>query len=484
MRGVTPLGQVAFVFEDLTIPLIALGVVAAFIVLAIISTQMSRGPRRAAVDEAALQAEKDVMRANHAVQIAALERRLAAAQARSIEAGDPTMKMADAEGLNEKLRREIEWQKKHIDEQAERVRGLEGERETLAKRVAELTPVIAERDAVAADRDKIAASRDADVAAAKEVAQERAKTIAELREELATATNRLVRPTDPAQPAGKAPEEIAAIEAAKGVAEREAKALREERDALRARLEEAGGTGLAELRRQLDEARAALAQAAEGPAGEGAADGALQAKLSAAETREATANAELSRLAYELDELRSRAAAHERQERSAKAEVEQRDTLLELRQQKIYTLEERVRELTEELRAAAASPESDSKQLSELEKSLAGVNEEREQLLNELDALRKQMSAAAAVTESDTTAATLRRELEALRAENKTLRSGATRAEALDEGEIEALRRELRALAQRFVTMAGAGADGDEPTEMSLADRIRAFKANRATSGA
>lgn len=473
-------------FEDLTIPLAALGVVAAFIVLAVISTQMSRGSRRAAADDAALQAEKDLMRANHAVQIAALERRLAAAQARSIEAGDPAMKMADAEGANEKLRREIEWQKKHIDEQAERLRNLESERESLSKRVAELTPVVAERDQIAADRDKIAAERDGEIAAAKQLAQERAATISSLREELASATNRLVRPGDPLPASGKKPEEIAAIEAAKGVAEREVKALREERDALRARLDdaEAGEARLAELRRELEEARAALANTG-GSTDDGTGAKELQSQLSAAEARETAANAELSRLAYELDELRARAATHERQERSAKAEVEQRDTLLELRQQKIYTLEERVRELTEELRSSAiAAPEADTRQLSEMEKSLASMNEEREQLLNELDALRKQMSASASVADSDTTAATLRRELEALRAENKTLRSSAARADALNESEIEALRRELRALAQRFVAMSGTGASDDEASEMSLADRIRAFKAARATSGA
>ena len=451
-------------FDDLTLPLIALGAVVAFIVLAIISSVMSKRSRRESVDLAAMQAEKDVMRANHAVEIAALERRLAAAQSRGHGGGDSAIKIAEQEGIAAGLRKEIERLKHDAAHRQQGLHALTEERDSLARTLSERT---AERDKAAAD----AAKADAE-------AKERARTITELRQELATATNRLVRPD--AAPSGPTSGDFAAAQAAKGVAEREAKALREERDTLRARLEErVTGTvaDLVEARKTIAardttiaELRAALAPRATDTDDQVST---LTAALHAVEGRERIANEQLSRLSYDLDQLRGTIASHERVESEARAKVEKNEALLELRQQKIYELEARVRELGEAAREGGTDP-----RLGALEERLDTVRGEKDALLSELEAMRRDMDAAASATPDGGELAALRRDVEALRAENAALKS----AGAASPDEVAALREELRTLAEKFITMAGTAPTGKPGEEPSLAERIRAFKAARASS--
>ncbi|WP_146620084.1 hypothetical protein [Acuticoccus sediminis] len=460
-------------FEDLTLPIAAFGVVVAFIVMAIISNVMSKRSNRESGDLAAMQAEKDVMRANHAVEIAALERRLATAQTRGLE-GDAALRVAEAESRAAELKGELDSLKAGAQQSEAGLKSATEERDTLAK---SLATAAAERDAAVAERDKAAAD-----------AKERARTITALREELATATNRLVRPNDP--PKGPSPAELAAAVAAREVAEREADELRQERDALKANAGAgaAGSAELAALRESLaaaertiadrDKAIEALKAAGTAP-GEGVSSAKvaeLTAALQAVEARERTANQELSRLSYDLDQMRGRIASHERLESEAKAKVDQREALLELRQQKIYELEATVRELRESATAAAAPND----QVALLRKRLNGVRSEKDALLGELEALRQDMSAAAEAGGSADVAA-LRKTVDELRAENANLKAAAGEASALNAAEVASLREELRKLAQKFIDMAGSQPEEKSPEEMTLAERIRAFKAARTT---
>lgn len=423
--------------------------VLAFIVLAIVTTALSKRPRREVVDAATVQAEKDVMRANHAVEVAALERRLAAAQGRGLEGGDTALKIAEAKKEADGLRREMERLKQDALTQQNALKTLTEERDALARKAAAASDKAAEREralsAREAEHEAALAALRAERDKAQADARDRAETIKALREEVATVSNRLVRPDGPATEAPKPTSagEMAAAVAAKGVAEREAKGLREERNQLRARIE-------------------------------------------AAEEQTRTANAELSRLSYEMERLRSAATAHERRESEARAKVEQREAMLELRQQRIYELEGQVRTLNGELREASGGKGT---AMSALESRLDVVTTEKAALLAELEAMRQTMAASAEGADEGAAAAALaekdealKAQLDALKAENETLRAASQDAAALSEAEVAALRRELHDLAQKFIDMSAPPEAAKSPEEMTLAERIRAFKAARAAA--
>jgi len=231
----------------------------------------------------------------------------------------------------------------------------------------------------------------------------------------------------------------------------------------------------------------------------------------------------VSRLAYEADGLRTRLSGLERGDSEARAELAKRDALLELRLQKIYELEaklqdqqallaraERQSQTTEESLAAvaagadgggdgasealrAAVPEA-AGEVERLQKDFAEAREENAALLAELEALRRTAEEGASEEEPSASAADgsllvgARERIEALEAQNATLEAElqalraapAGDATKLEPDEIEVLRKELRALGERFLAASGEPEAAAEAGEPSLADRIRAFKAARA----
>lgn len=383
-------------FDELTIPALIAGTAVLFVVLAVVSRLLRPRPSANPVmDRAAFQVERDVMRANHAVEIAALEGKLAQLRARPL-ASTPQAdaRRSVAEEAAGELRKRFEAITQEHAATVARMTALEAERDELAAKVAEGASAAAPADGTRADGDGASAEVDRLTAALKTVAE-----------------------------------------------------------------------------------------------------------------RENLANAQLSRLAYDLDDMRSRVALHERVESEARAEVEKRDALLELRLQKIYALEEQLRQGADQLRnaqeravaekeAATSAQERTTVQgaleakrrVEELEQRLDGVHAQNTTLLGELEALRRHAADAASATPS---AGGMAEELTHTRAtlaeatqENARLKRAVSRIEGLGEGDVDALRAELHSLASRFLAEAEATPRTAGTAEPSLADRIRAFKAARANADA
>lgn len=389
--------------ETMTAPMIAL---AAFVGLGVLILvlrslrDLSRPKSSGAADMiAAVKAERDVLRANHAVEVATLEHKLAAAQARVQEGADANLRTKEAE---------------HRVQSA------------LAK-VAELTAEV--------ERLREAAGASAGAAAA------------------------------------SPPDEGALA------------ALREREERLQRQLRERSET--------IDELRAALSR---GDSASGAEELAtLRADLSAAEARERTANESLSSLAYDRDGLMARLMSAERVAGEANASAEQKEALLELRLQKIHDLKSRVREESDRrmeavrradaaaAQAVSGTPGGDGQgeamaaRIKELQRTVEQLTEQNRALA---DAQREGNAP------SDREADELRAALDRLARENQELKAAA-HAPALDAEGIAALKASLKSIAERFAQAAeaaeGEDAHAQEPT---LADRIRAFKAERAARAA
>lgn len=400
---------------------------------------------------AALQAERDALRAKHAVEIAALEGRLADATARAQEGLAARARLGELEGGNAGAG----------EDQLVTLRGeAAGERDRLAE-------VVAERDAA---RQQIAVLEHA---------------VAELRAEIAARDSRTEEGPQEA-PAGG--------EAAAGTVARLQAREAELSAALQAREE-----ALEEMRIALAAAEEARAAAPDPQALER-----LRQDLDAALQRESTANESLSRLAYDRDGLRNMITSFERAEREARAQAERHAALLELRLQKIHELEARLREQDEQLldeqRRAACAQEAASAgaageasadgatlaegqaRSEELQAALATAKAENAALVEEVETLRRgAVEAGVAVGAAGDDA--VRARLAELEAENARLRAAAQQS-GFDRDEVDALKARLRDLATRFVESAAhdAAIDDDGPGA-TLADRIRAFKAARERQG-
>ncbi|WP_420394543.1 hypothetical protein [Acuticoccus sp.] len=455
--------------SGLVVPGLIVGAVLLFVVLALFARLGGRSRLDVSAQEAALQAEKDVLRANHAVEVAALEHRLAEALTRSAAAGAGAVL---GDGATPPADRARAGASTDVD-------ALNAEVAALKRREADQGEAIASLKATLAAADRSAAERDApasdELTAARSELVQAMRERDQLREQLANRTD---------------------ADASSDVAE------------LRVALAERDGT-IAELRAAL-EPRAADED-------DGAEVTRLTAALHAVGERERLANGQLSRLAYELEGLRGTVRDHERIEGSLRTEIERREALLELRLQKVYAIEERLREQSGELRAlaeraeaaeaaleraegtakgdgVAVTPTPDAKvhaaaleealaRAAALEGRLEKVRAENGTLLQELEALRRHAgeppAEAPALAEE---LAAARADLAALAQENERLR--AARGPALDEASLAPLRAALRDLADRFLREVEGEASVPEVAEPSLAERIRAFKAARAKTDA
>lgn len=471
----------------------------------------------------ALKTERDVMRANHAVDIAMLERKLEDARERiqaqaaaDLAAKAHERRAAEAQARIDALTRDLNRMREDVQRMA------------------------AERDAAlaAAERRASAAFTSAGEAGAASVDE----TIDRLKTELSEATDRAARAS---HDAAAYREELETLKAARAELEADVAAQRntisrlrnssersgaegadeaaaalalltEERDQARGALEEAterlaavsaerdalaaaDSSGAADhetleaLRQTLSEheetiraLRAQLEQRQDAPDATAADSAPLQLQLAEVEAREAKANQSLSELAYELDAVRSRAAAAAKQEAAARADVERREAMLELRLQKIYHLEEQLRATDERLREALRRAERAEAQAEEAAQvngapiDVDGIDASRLSVLQEeLVALRAEnasLKADRAANEGGLSG--LRDELDAMAAPHGD--DGSTQR-VLPSDEVAELKERLRELGARFLAEA---TPPQEPPELSLAERIRAFKAARISQSA
>ena len=437
---------------DISLPTLVFLAALAFLVLVLVRRMLRRAARPSNRDAAqmiaSVQADRDVMRAKHAVEVAALERELANARGNL----PPDLK------------------------EASRVKQLERE--------------LAEAKTALAARPKAAGTSQSAEAEGLRVERDEARTEAEravaaldyLRGEYAALEARLAQ----ASAAQARVEEVA----------KEAATLREREAALR--------TSLGERDARLKELQGSAAAASSDGASEEIKR--LNEALKKAEVRERVANESLSRMAYDKDGLEGRLAAADQAEGRLKAELERRDTLIELRTEKIYALEA-------DLRAAdAAASEAEARaKAAEAAVAVARRGGDRSELLEELEALANRAAEAGAEREatgvngaSYGAGSALNAELDSahdeiarLRSENESLRRAASSDDStggpadvgrddagqeIGSDDVEELKATLRALATRFVTEAEAAGTSD--ARDSLAERIKAFKASRGAAGA
>lgn len=494
--------------EGMSVPaavLIALLVIA---LLAFLLRGVRIGPRDhdAAQVIAAVQAERDALRANHAVEIATLEGRLADAKSRLQREMDAALKLKEAERKLALVREEADRRAAEIAALNERLSLLGRNVDNATGRAAEVPQLIGERDRARSElasqseiisdlrrqlQEAIArasranAAREGHGETVAELTRERDRAIAEatraanevneLRRELQAMMTRLTQATANATRADEFATEIKALRQREEhlrttVRDRES-SIGELREALKAR---ESGAEVAEIRRLMDQ-------------------------LSAAADREKSANDSLSRLAYERDGMRTRVAAAERIESQAKAEVEKREALLELRLQKIYALEAKLRDqhamLAEAQRRAASAEETvaalrqggelppapaptpDSEMRAKVDALQTKVDEVRSEnvaLLDELEELRQKAStdgeAYGAVASLTAELDAARRELGALRQENARMKAAPPAAAPVDPAELDGARRQTAALQEELERLKNSG-DAAASAELEAARR-------------
>lgn len=488
---------------------------------------------------AAVQAERDTLRANHAVEVATLENRLADAQERAAQNMDATFRLKELERALEDANARIDDAENRAAENAARADALEVERDSLAER--------------AQAADGLADQREQ---ARREVV-EQSGLISRLRGDLQDAMTKLARATGAGANDGGGI--VAALTGERDAAREEVRRLTETVSSLRAEIEartQAGGdrgTTPATLRLEADvdalnerEARltATIREREETIAelrralstGETVdADDAIERltnELEAAREREKNTQEKLSRVSQEADGLRNRISSLDNGEHDARSEVEKRDAILELRLQKIHELEGKLREQhaflmrtqrraeiaedglaalsveagaseeshahlhTTAARGDAAEPSSPeaTERIRELEGTIESLQADNARLGAEVDALRAAEDARSKVAADATRTGNVPADpsgledaltrVAALQAENQSLQEAlasaqqAPPAQALAADEVTALKAELRTLAERFLDASGIP-EVPPDAEPSLAERIRAFKAAR-----
>lgn len=491
---------------------------------------------------AAVQAERDTLRARHAVEVAELETKIVQLQERiqadlelglrvkelekqATETQDElkiraeelakerdalAARVSDADATVDKLKRQLDDQTTRAGD----VPRLLSERDRARTEVAELGDQISDlkrelQEAIArASRATVDGAEHREQMADLELERDRAISTADraemkittLEDEVRDLTNRLTKMTASSGRAGELANEIEQLN------------TRIEQD--RATIAERDGV-IAELQKALDPSSRTDAEREIDR---------LNRDLERAQQRTDEANEQLSKLAYDWDGLRGRLDNAERSEREARNEVEKREALLELRLQKMADMEHRVRhqhgelhaalrraETAEELVAAMRSGEPVDEAAvvrdAQIRQQLDEVREQNRQLLQDAERLREELAEAniMAGNGNSAEAAQLEDELRKARAEITKLRDDNRRMSAVDpaaptkiaaleqeneklrqtmaaKSEVDAatvaeLRAELRAMAAKFA--AGGESAADEPAELSLADRIRAYKAAR-----
>lgn len=412
------------------------------------------GGRGGSKAEAAYQAERDAMRANHAVEIAALETKLAEAQRRAQTDTDSVFRIKELEGARDKAVAEVE----HLRTEAKELRN------ALEEGKAALARVQAEG---AAQSDLVS-------------------RLARERDELSSALDGLK--------SAKSALEMKLTAAEEGAAARDTL----EREVAELKARETSLSGLvADHEKTIADLRAAL-DATSGKVDASELDS-LRHQMAEHAEREKSANETLSRLSYEHEGVKNRLGQAERTEREARAASEKAQAMLELRQQKIYALEERLREQDGEMKAAqrrvevaeataeslrqasasGAETNAHEARIKALEAALERAGFEEQRLRGELEAAQQAAPPAASYEEAREIAEALsaaQAEAEELRREVVHLRAAAPISDG--PSDIRALRQAIRKLAERFVEDAESVLDAGngEPT---LSDRIRAFKASR-----
>ncbi|MEM7694721.1 MAG: hypothetical protein AAF318_09740 [Pseudomonadota bacterium] len=448
---------------------------------------------------AAVQAERDVLRANHAVDIATLETKLAEAQERLQSEMDATLKLKAAEqklqadeGRVAALEKDLQTERartariaQDLDEQKARIQGvpkLQSERdravqelETKSQELSDLRRELSETMTKLSKATAERQNRQGDVEALTKARDEALEDLARqvnvadaLRREMAQMAEKVGNVTE--------------IEKGRDTLARELEALREREALLSRTVRERDG--------QIQELRNALAARTDDDATEPleAEIARLKDALDAAEGRERTANESLSRLAYDRDGMKTRVEAAERTEREARAEVEKRDALLELRLQKIEELQTSLRnqqgKIADSLRRAEIAEDAIVGEDGDVSLALEAAREaeramaaERDAALAERDeAIKAQEAALASAPAADDGAA--KEKIAALEEALAAARAG--HGMTVDPQEVAALKATIRDLAERFMDAPDVVRVA-EPRELSLADKIRAFKAARDT---
>ncbi|WMS44743.1 hypothetical protein RDV64_10325 [Acuticoccus sp. MNP-M23] len=495
--------------DDVNLPaLILLGGIGIILLLWLLGSGRSRSnPRQSAQLIAAVQAERDVLRANHAVDIATLEARLDEAQKRAQGELGAALKLKEAERANGVLAAERESLNRDLAAARERLQAIGEDLETQRGEAGQVPKVVHERDQ------------------AREEVRRQSDTISELRAELQETVNKLSKATAERENTGDLVNRLTR-EREEGIqdlqrqveinqdlrrdvktlgtrlqeengAHANVQSLSSELEALRTRAESLSRTVRAR-EETIHELRNAVSRLEAGTS-TGAASQEQASALRIAQEREQSANEALSRLAYDRDGLQNRLTAAERQEREARAEVEKREALMELRLQKINELERRLRdqhgqihaamrraEAAEEIVASGGAMDGDApavivdtaaeRRAEALAAELADAQTARKALVHEMEVLREQVGAQGD-PRAQKALAGAKVEIDELKAEVSRLRA-APPVSTIDPDEIAALKSTIRNLADRFVRNAEGILDV-EPEEMSLAEKIRAFKAAR-----
>lgn len=475
-----------------------------------------RSGRNSAEIIAAVQAERDVLRANHAVEIATLEGKLAEAQTRLQKEMGATFRLKELEHKLATASERAEADATALARANRKIEELAAELEGHRERNREVPRLVSERDR------------------AREEMERQSETITKLRGDLQETINKLSRSTAERENSSDIIERLTRERDETQTALERQKTLTEDarRDvhSLSSRLAEAnrGQEGVADLKAEIErlkgrtvtltqavnerdvtihELRNALERAqrdaneATTTATDEAEVTALRKQVEDLTERAQKANEALSRLAYDRDGLRNRLDAAERVERESRAEVEKREALLELRLQKIYELEARLRdqhgqihgalrraEVAEQMSAALReSGDADdieaatAARIKSLETALEESGLERQRLQGELEAALAQAPTVQSYEEAREAAEALsaaQAEVEELRAEVSRLRAGTAPNTRASAAEVVALREAIRKLGERFMAEAEPAAVAG-PREPTLAERIRAFKASR-----
>ncbi|MEM8665061.1 MAG: hypothetical protein AAGF49_13205, partial [Pseudomonadota bacterium] len=297
--------------DTINLPAVIIGAAIIVMLLLWLATgRRSSAARDQAQVIAAVQAERDVLRANHAVEIATLEAKVAEAQNRLQGEMAAKLRLKEAEQA-------LSLARKEADERTRELDNLSTERDRQKSEIEALQAKV-----------KAGGTDDAQAEALARLTRERdeARQAVASRDEAAAALQRDVKALT---------ERLGAAEAAKAPVEALTADLEEARkDAAHYRGEvKARESTIEELRASLS-APPPTPEASSGPALDEA-----RAALKDAEERERAANEALSRLAYDRDGLTERVETAEKGEREAKAEADKREALLELRLQKIEELE-------------------------------------------------------------------------------------------------------------------------------------------------
>lgn len=520
------------VSDDLSLPIaIALAVGLGLLALWVIRGLRAAGSERDTAQViAAVQGERDVLRAKHAVEVAELEGKIEEMNVRLQEGLTRSTQLQDAGQTIQGLTAERDDARGKVEAAETALERLRRELDTQTSRARDVPQLLSDRDR------------------ARTQVVDLTETLDELRRELHEANNKANRAA--ADLARRADGDgTAGIIAERDAARADADAAIAQVEQLQSQLglmETAGADGaadsaeyrneIARLSTTITEQQELISSMRSSEAGGGVDPdtfAAAQAEAREANSRADAANEQLSRLSYELDGLRARVTNAERGDRVSRNEVEKRDALLELRLQRIHELETKLREqhgqlhgalrraeTAEETTAAIRAGEIDEAEVAEAADLRVKLDEARERnrvLMEELDAAQTKAAETdimggdapasataekvdllnaevAALSERNTALEAEQAPLKAriaelesegapdgervsdLERENQRLRELTNRQDALHADTVAELKTQLRDMAERFA----AGAPPPEPVpEPSLKDRIRAYKASK-----